>query len=79
MVDPGSLTALDVHGRIAAQILAFASEYGVPLPDGYIFIPLRLRQTSLGHTTISVTPETYRHPLPGMDNVACGAIDEAPG
>ena len=28
-----SLAALDVHGRVAAQLLAFAREYGEPLPD----------------------------------------------
>jgi CRP/FNR family transcriptional regulator, cyclic AMP receptor protein len=42
-----SLAALDVHGRIAAQLLAFAREYGEPLPDGGILIPLRLTQTDL--------------------------------
>lgn len=29
-----SLAALDVHGRVAAQFLAFAREYGEPLPEG---------------------------------------------
>jgi CRP/FNR family transcriptional regulator, cyclic AMP receptor protein len=44
-----SLAALDVHGRIAAQLLAFAREYGEPLPgDGGTLIPLRLTQTDLG-------------------------------
>ena len=42
-----SLAALDVHGRVAAQILAFAREYGEPLPDGGVLIPLRLTQTEL--------------------------------
>jgi len=37
-----SLAALDVHGRVAAQILAFAREYGEPLPDGGVLIPLHL-------------------------------------
>jgi CRP/FNR family transcriptional regulator, cyclic AMP receptor protein len=44
-----SLASLDVHGRIAAQLLAFAREYGEPLPDGGgVLIPLRLTQTDLG-------------------------------
>jgi CRP/FNR family cyclic AMP-dependent transcriptional regulator len=44
-----SLAALDVHGRVAAQLLAFAREYGEPLPDGGgVLIPLRLTQTDLG-------------------------------
>ena len=42
-----SLAALDVHGRVAAQLLAFAREYGEPLPDGGTLIPLRLTQTDL--------------------------------
>jgi len=42
-----SLAALDVHGRVAAQVLAFAREYGEPLPDGGTLIPLRLTQTEL--------------------------------
>jgi len=42
-----SLAALDVHGRVAAQILAFAREYGEALPDGGTLIPLRLTQTDL--------------------------------
>jgi CRP/FNR family transcriptional regulator, cyclic AMP receptor protein len=43
-----SLAALDVHGRIAAQLLAFAREYGEPLPEGGVLIPLQLTQTALG-------------------------------
>jgi len=42
-----SLAALDVHGRVAAQLLAFAREYGEALPDGGTLIPLRLTQTDL--------------------------------
>jgi CRP/FNR family transcriptional regulator, cyclic AMP receptor protein len=42
-----SLAALDVHGRVAAQLLAFAREYGEPLPEGGTLIPLRLTQTDL--------------------------------
>jgi CRP-like cAMP-binding protein len=42
-----SLAALDVHGRVAAQILAFAREYGEPRSDGGVLIPLRLTQTDL--------------------------------
>ncbi len=42
-----SLAALDVHGRVAAQLLAFAREYGEPLPGGGTLIPLRLTQTDL--------------------------------
>jgi CRP/FNR family transcriptional regulator, cyclic AMP receptor protein len=42
-----SLAALDVHGRVAAQLLAFAREYGEPLPDGGTLIPLPLTQTDL--------------------------------
>jgi CRP/FNR family transcriptional regulator, cyclic AMP receptor protein len=44
-----SLASLDVHGRVAAQLLAFAHEYGEPVSDGGgTLIPLRLTQTDLG-------------------------------
>jgi CRP/FNR family transcriptional regulator, cyclic AMP receptor protein len=42
-----SLAALDVHGRVAAQLLAFAREYGEDLPEGDTLIPLRLTQSDL--------------------------------
>jgi Crp-like helix-turn-helix domain len=42
------LAALDVHGRIAVQLLAFAREYGEPISDAGVLIPLRLTQTDLG-------------------------------
>jgi CRP/FNR family cyclic AMP-dependent transcriptional regulator len=41
-----SLSSLDVAGRLARQILAFAERYGRPL-DGGIQIPLRLTQSDL--------------------------------
>ncbi len=42
-----SLAVLDVHGRVAAQLLAFASEYGEDTSEGDTMIPLRLTQTDL--------------------------------
>ncbi len=42
-----SLSVLDVQGRIAAQLLGFAREYGEGLPDGNTCIPLRLTQSDL--------------------------------
>lgn len=42
-----SLATLDVFGRVARQILAFAQEYGRRAPNGDIFIPLRLKQSDL--------------------------------
>ena len=42
-----ALAALDVHGRVAAQLLAFAREYGEDLPGGETLIPLRLTQSDL--------------------------------
>lgn len=41
-----SLASLDVRGRVAAQLLAFANEYGEKSPDG-IRIPFRLTQTDI--------------------------------
>ena len=40
------VAALDVHGRVAAQLLAFAQEYGQETPEG-LLIPLRLTQADL--------------------------------
>lgn len=42
-----ALAALDVYGRVARQILAFAQEYGVSAPNGDITIPFRLTQTDM--------------------------------
>ena len=42
-----SLARLDVHGRVAAQLLAFAHEYGETAPNGDVLVPLRLTQSDL--------------------------------
>jgi CRP/FNR family cyclic AMP-dependent transcriptional regulator len=42
-----SLVRLDVYGRVAGQLLAFAREYGEAVPDGGVVIPLRLTQSDL--------------------------------
>ena len=42
-----SLVRLDVYGRVAAQLLAFAHEYGEGDPSGDILVPLRLTQSDL--------------------------------
>lgn len=41
-----SLASLDVRGRVATQILAFAEEYGEEVSDG-VRIPFRLTQTDV--------------------------------
>lgn len=41
------LSRLDVHGRVAGQLLALAREYGEIGPGGEILIPLRLTQSDL--------------------------------
>lgn len=41
-----SMATLDIDGRIARQLLAFAQEYGVP-SNGGVIIPLRLTQSDL--------------------------------
>jgi CRP/FNR family cyclic AMP-dependent transcriptional regulator len=46
-----SLAALDVYGRVARQLLAFAEEYGEAQSDGSILIPLRLTQSDLADIT----------------------------
>jgi CRP/FNR family cyclic AMP-dependent transcriptional regulator len=42
-----SLATLDVYGRVARQLLAFANEYGRRAPNGDIVITLRLTQSDL--------------------------------
>lgn len=42
-----SLVRLDVYGRVAGQLLAFAQEYGEAAPNGDVLIPLRLTQSDL--------------------------------
>jgi CRP/FNR family cyclic AMP-dependent transcriptional regulator len=42
-----SLVMLDVSGRVARQLLAFAKEYGVVSAAGAIDIPMRLTQSDL--------------------------------
>lgn len=42
-----SLVRLDVYGRVAAQLLAFAHEYGETDPNGDILVPLHLTQSDL--------------------------------
>lgn len=42
-----TLASLDVNGRVAQQLLTFADRYGRKLPDGSIYIPLRLPQGEL--------------------------------
>jgi CRP/FNR family cyclic AMP-dependent transcriptional regulator len=40
-----ALCALDVQGRLARQIMAFAQQYGRPASNSAIDIPLRLTQS----------------------------------
>jgi CRP/FNR family cyclic AMP-dependent transcriptional regulator len=42
-----ALATLDVNGRVARQLLAFADAYGEPAGSGGVRIPLRLTQTDL--------------------------------
>lgn len=42
-----SLATLDVFGRVARQLLAFAQEYGQTDPSGMVRIPLHLTQSDL--------------------------------
>ena len=42
-----ALASLNVYGRIARQLLAFAEKYGEPRSDGSILIAIRLTQTDI--------------------------------
>jgi CRP/FNR family cyclic AMP-dependent transcriptional regulator len=41
------MATLDVHGRVARQLLALADALGEELPDGGVQIPLRITQSDL--------------------------------
>ena len=42
-----AMATLDVHGRVARQLLALADALGEELPDGGVQIPLRITQSDL--------------------------------
>jgi CRP/FNR family cyclic AMP-dependent transcriptional regulator len=42
-----ALSTLDVRGRVARQIVAFAQQYGEPIEPVGVRIPLRLTQTDV--------------------------------
>jgi CRP/FNR family cyclic AMP-dependent transcriptional regulator len=42
-----ALATLDVYGRVARQLLAFAQQYGRPSPNGDVLIPIRLTQSDI--------------------------------
>ena len=42
-----AMATLDVHGRVARQLLLLADVYGEKLPNGDVRIPLRLTQGDL--------------------------------
>ena len=42
-----ALATLDVHGRVARQMLAFAEKYGEASADGHVLIPIRLTQSDV--------------------------------
>lgn len=42
-----SLATLDVYGRVARIIIAFAQQYGQPTPEGDVVIPIRLTQSDI--------------------------------
>src|SRR4051812_5351594 len=42
-----AIATLDVHGRVARQLLALADALGQELPDGSVRIPLRITQSDL--------------------------------
>lgn len=42
-----ALSSLDVAGRVARQLLAFANQYGRPRPNDVLWIPLRLTQRDI--------------------------------
>ncbi len=71
-----SLAALDVYGRVARQLLAFAGEYGVSDASGGITVPIRLTQSDLADL---VGASRVRVNQVVVDFRERGYISEAPG
>ena len=42
-----ALAGLDIHGRVARQLLAMAEQYGQPAANGATVIPIRLTQSDI--------------------------------
>lgn len=42
-----ALVGLDIHGRVARELLAIADQYGQPTADGATLIPIRLTQSDI--------------------------------
>jgi CRP/FNR family cyclic AMP-dependent transcriptional regulator len=55
-----ALTSLDVAGRVARQLLAFAERYGRESEDGSVTIPLRVTQTDLA-ALVGASRERVNH------------------
>jgi len=55
-----ALAGLDIHGRVARQILAIAEQYGQPVANGDMLVPIRLTQSDLAGL-IGASRESVNH------------------
>ncbi|MCA9876864.1 MAG: Crp/Fnr family transcriptional regulator [Thermomicrobiales bacterium] len=69
-----AVATLDVHGRVARQLLALADALGVPQPDGSVQIPLRITQSDLA-ALVGATRVRVNEVLVGFTKRKLIAID----
>ena len=69
-----AVATLDVHGRVARQLLALADALGVPQPDGSVQIPLRVTQSDLA-ALVGATRVRVNEVLVGFTKRKMIAID----
>ncbi len=71
-----AIATLDVEGRVARQLLAFAQQHGRPAPDGGARIPFKLSQSDLAGL-VGASRERVNHAV--ADLKGRGAIAVQPG
>ena len=69
-----AVATLDVHGRVARQLLALADALGVPQADGSVQIPLRVTQSDLA-ALVGATRVRVNEVLVGFTKRKMIAID----
>jgi CRP/FNR family cyclic AMP-dependent transcriptional regulator len=70
-----TLATLDVPGRVARQLAAFANVYGEPVPGG-VRVPLRLTQQDLADS-VGASRERVNQVLQGMKRQGLVAVDNS--
>jgi CRP/FNR family transcriptional regulator, cyclic AMP receptor protein len=69
-----AIATLDVHGRVARQLLALADALGDEQPDGSVVIPLRITQSDLA-SLVGATRVRVNEVLVGFTRRAFVSVD----